>query len=85
MGFKKGSEVYLMKAYCKYCGKELVENYDLDEHEYFYESCDCETVTEINQYKEINEDLKHQIKNLENKISKNIWKIFDLEKTVKYR
>ena len=74
-----------MKAYCKYCGKELVENYDLDEHEYFYKSCDCETVTEINQYKEINEDLKHQIKNLENEISKNIWKIFDLEKTVKYR
>lgn len=74
-----------MKAYCKYCGKELVENYDFDEHEYFYESCDCETVTKINQYKKMNEDLKHQIKNLENEISKNTWKIFGLEKTVKYR
>lgn len=71
--------------YCKFCGKELKQSYDLDEHEYCYESCDCDNAVEIRQHKETIEDLKHQLKLIENRIWKHENEIIYLEnKFTKY-
>lgn len=59
-----------MPKFCKFCGKELKENYDLDEHEYYYDTCSCETAVEIQKHKNAIFDLKQQRKEIEN----NIWR-----------